>query len=64
MNSPVRIIKRGRNGLLTGGSASQDKKAGRRSTREIVGTVKGWIAELHQRRREEELAGYQFKKLQ
>jgi hypothetical protein len=63
MNYRVRIIKRGQNEVSTGGARGQDEKAGRQSTRDIAGTVKGWIAERHRRRREEELASSQFKKL-
>lgn len=63
MNYRVRIIKRGQNEVSIGGSRGQSEQAGRQSAREIAGTVKGWIAERHQHRREEELASSQFKKL-
>jgi len=36
---------------------------GRQSTREIASVVKGWIAELHQRRRDEELTTSTFRKI-
>jgi hypothetical protein len=55
MNSAVKIIKRGQNKISTGVLASQDEQAGTQSTREIVKTVKGWISELHQRRRDEQV---------
>jgi S1-C subfamily serine protease len=63
MNSAVRIIKRGKNEILTEGQANQDKKVGRQGTREIASVVKGWIAELHQRRRDEELTASAFRKI-
>jgi hypothetical protein len=52
MNSVVKIVKRGAKepkDLQTG-----DQESGRKGQREIVSTVKGWIAELQQRRRAEE----------
>ena len=54
MNSVVKIVKRGareKKDLQTG-----DQETGRQGQREIVSTVKGWIAELEQRRRAEERA--------
>lgn len=54
MNSVVKIVKRGtgeKKDLQTG-----DQRTGRQGQREIVSTVKGWIAELEQRRRAEERA--------
>ena len=53
MNSAVRIVKRKRNEVLKDFEADQREKSGRQSTREIVTTVKGWIAELQQRQRAE-----------
>ena len=41
----------------------QDERTGSQSTREIVRTVKGWVSELHQRRRDEELATSVFRKM-
>jgi hypothetical protein len=52
MNSVVRIVKRGtreREDL----QAVHQEETGRQGQREIVSTIKGWIAELEQRRREE-----------
>ena len=57
----VRIIKQGRN--ETGTQASHGEIPGE-TTREMVRTVKSWVAELRQRRRDEELASSVFKKLQ
>jgi hypothetical protein len=55
MNSAVKIIKRGQNKISTDVLASQDEQTSAQSTREIVKTVKGWISELHQRRRDEKV---------
>jgi hypothetical protein len=54
MNSVVKVIKRGTRepkNLQTG-----DQETGQQGQRKIVSTVKGWIAELEQRRRAEERA--------
>src|SRR5882724_9619541 len=63
MNSAVKIIKRGKNEILTEVRAGQDERTGAQSTREIVRTVKGWISELHQRRRDEQLRSSGFRKV-
>jgi serine protease Do len=63
MNSTVKIIKRGQNKIATGALASQDEQTGAESTREIVKTVKGWISELHQRRRDEQVRSSAFRKV-
>jgi S1-C subfamily serine protease len=63
MNSAVKIIKRGKNEILTEVPASQDETTGAQSTREIVRTVKGWISELHQRRRDEQLRSSALRKV-
>ena len=55
MNSTVKIIKPGQNKISTGALVSQDEQTGAQSTREIAKTVKGWISELHQRRRDEQV---------
>jgi hypothetical protein len=55
MNSVVKIIKRGQNKISTDVLASQDEQTSEQSTREIAKTVKGWITELHQRRRDEQV---------
>ena len=54
MNSKVRIIKRDRADGLQIPPLRQAEKTVRQSEREIVGTVKNWIAELAQRRRADE----------
>ena len=64
MNSAVKIIKRGKNEILTEVRAGKDERTGPQDTREIVRTVKGWISELHQRRRDEQLASSAFRKVQ
>lgn len=63
MNSAVKIIKLGQNKISTGALASQDEQRGAQSTREIVKTVKGWISELHQRRRDEQVRSSAFRKV-
>jgi hypothetical protein len=63
MNSAVKIIKRGKNQILTEERAGQDQRTGAQSTREIATTVKGWISELHQRRRDEQLRNSAFRKV-
>jgi serine protease Do len=63
MNSDVRIIKRDKNEILTEVRAGQDERRGPQSTREMMRTVKGWIAELHRRRRDEQLASSAFRKV-
>ena len=63
MNSAVKIINRGKNEILTEVRAGQDERMGPQSTREMMRTVKGWIAELHQRRRAEERANAVFGKI-
>ena len=63
MNSAVKIIKRSKNEDLTGLQTGQDEMTGPQSTREMVRTVKGWIAELHRRRRAEERTNSVFGKV-
>src|SRR6267142_4705581 len=63
MNSSIKIIKRGKNEVLTGDQAGQAERTGTQSTREMVKTVKGWIAELHRRRQDEERATSAFRKM-
>ena len=62
MNSAVKIIKRGQNKVLNEVPVSQAEATGAEGTREIVKTVKGWISELHQRRRDEQVASSAFRK--
>ncbi len=52
MNSVVKIVKRGTKELKNLQTGDQEE-TGRQGRREIVSTVKGWIAELEQRRRAE-----------
>ena len=63
MNSAVKIIKRGQNKISTGALASQDEQTGAQSTREIAKTVKGWISELHQRRRDKQVGSSALRKI-
>lgn len=63
MNSSVKVIKRDKNAILTEVQAGQDERASTQSTREMMRAVKGWIAELHRRRRDEELATSAFRKM-
>ncbi len=53
MNSGVRIVKQGKNDSVTSVPIVQDERTAREGDREIVITVKSWIAELEQRRRSE-----------
>ena len=62
MMKSVRIIKRSKDETLTGLQLDQDEMTEQQSTREIVTIVKGWISELHQRRRAEQLASSAFRK--
>ena len=62
MNSAVKIIKRGKNEILTEVQAGQDDGTDTQTTREMMRTVKGWIAELHRRRQDEQLASSTFRK--
>jgi serine protease Do len=57
----VKIIKRSKNEILTGLQSGQDEMTEQQSTREVVRTVKGWIAELHRRRRDEQQASSAFR---
>ena len=52
MNSLVKIVKRGTKELKNLQTGDQEE-TDRHGRREIVSTVKGWIAELEQRRRAE-----------
>ena len=49
MNSGVRIIKRGRKEISQSLPSGQDEKTARQKERDIVSTIKGWIAEWEQR---------------
>lgn len=51
MKSSIRIIKRQRNDDSNDVKTSEGEKSVERSTREIVSTVKSWIAETQQRKR-------------
>jgi len=50
MNSGVRIVKHGRNEGSKSLPNGQDEKSERQSKREVVSTVRSWIAELELRR--------------
>jgi hypothetical protein len=54
MNSGIKIIKRSHTGELQNAPLRQDENPGRRSEREIAGTVKNWIGEWAQQRRADE----------
>jgi len=58
MHSRVRIVKHGRDDGLKSLPIGQDEKTARQSEREIVSTVKTWVAELEQRRRADERSAY------
>lgn len=51
MNSLIKVIKRKQDEDSDGSKASEGAKSVERSTREMVSTVKSWIAELQQRKR-------------
>lgn len=51
MNSGVRIVKHGSGDGSKSLPVGQDEKTAKSCEREIVSTVKSWIAELEQRRR-------------
>ncbi|HZE68299.1 MAG TPA: hypothetical protein VE135_02085 [Pyrinomonadaceae bacterium] len=53
MKSSVKIIKRTRGELSSELPTAEDEKSVEQSTREMVSTVKGWIAELQQRKRDQ-----------
>ncbi len=53
MNSVVKIVKRGTKELKHL-QIGHEEETSRQGQRDIVSTVKGWIAELEQRRRAEE----------
>jgi hypothetical protein len=63
MNSSIKIIKRGKNEVLTGYQVTQDERKGTQNTREMMRTVKGWIAELHRRHQDQEVATSAFRKM-
>ena len=50
MNSGVRVLKRGRGDSSKSLPVDPSEKTERQSNREIVSTVKSWIAELDLRR--------------
>jgi S1-C subfamily serine protease len=63
MSSSIKLIKRGKNEVLTGDQTAQDKRTGRHNTREMMKTVKGLIAELQRRHQDEELGTSAFRKM-
>ena len=50
MNSGVRVVKNGRSNSLKNLAIDQPEKTDQQSNREIVSTVKSWIAEFELRR--------------
>jgi hypothetical protein len=63
MNSSVKVIKRDKDEISTEVQAGHDQRTITQRTRKIRRTVKGWVAELHRRRRDEELAASAFRKM-
>ena len=63
MNSSVRIIKRDKTEILSDLQSGQNERTRTHSTRQMTRTVKGWIAELHRRHRDEELTASAFRKM-
>jgi hypothetical protein len=51
MSSGVRVVKRGRDDGLKSLPIDRREKTDRQNDREIVSTIKSWIAELELRRR-------------
>lgn len=51
MKSSIKIIKRKQNEDAIDLKTAEGEKSVEQSTREMVSTVKGWIAELQQRKR-------------
>ncbi len=50
MQARIRIIKRGTAGVMNGLSAEPTTKSDRQLERETVDTVKGWVADWHERK--------------
>ena len=50
MKSSIKIIKRKRDGKAKDSETAESEKPVERGTREMVSTVKSWIAELQQRK--------------
>jgi hypothetical protein len=55
MNRSIKVVKRGRVNGPKRVEGQSEKVSGRQNTREIVTTVKKWIADLEVRHRREEL---------
>ncbi len=51
MKSSIKIVKRKRAEHADDMNSSEGEKSVEQSTREMVSTVKSWIAELHERKR-------------
>ena len=60
MKSSIKIIKRKRNENSDESMMGKTEKTAERSTREMVSVVKGWIDELHQKRRNQANAGFKL----
>lgn len=63
MSSAVRIVKRDQKTISTEEPAGKQEQSLAQSSREIAKTIKGWISELHQRRRDEQVASSAFRKV-
>lgn len=50
----IKVIKGNKNEALTGQQFGRDEITTQHGSREVVRTIKGWIAELHRRRRDEQ----------
>jgi hypothetical protein len=62
LRSSIRLIKRGIEESQSLDIGREAKRTNRKNTRELVNTVKGWIAELEQRHRSEERRAAAFLK--
>lgn len=60
MNSTIKIIKRSSLGKLKSVPVSQVDKTEQQLERETASTVKGWVAEWHERKRSLQISTYVF----
>jgi hypothetical protein len=51
MQSKIRVIKRGSSNKTISFAAAQFQKSKRQHDRELANTVKGWVADVEQRKR-------------
>lgn len=63
MKSPIRIIKRKSDEDTNDLKTSEGEKSIEKSTREMVSTVKSWIAEIQQRKRVQGISNRSFSHL-